>query len=371
MLFRTLFNKQERAIEVALPTPYLLPQPLTGALSVSSTSTLSIPAAYRCVAMISDTVGSLPLHARRGRVNVEPTPQLLENPDRSQTRVETISSICASMAINGNAYLLLGDRDRLGYPRSALVLNPDAVNVQLNNNGVIQYLANGRPLESDDVMHIRSGILQGGSITGTGVLAVARETLGLAMGNEQTSAEMLTTGSIPSGVIQAQGEITKEEADAIKQAWIAAHGGRQMSPAVLSGGLEYKTLSFSASDMQLLEARKMSAQQVCQLFGVPAFLVGVPTDESRTYSNVQQDTRAFVNFCLRGYLTKIEAAFTKQLPRGQYARFDLDDLLRASRLERYQSHEIGLRNGWLSAEEVRAMEELEEADTALVEGITE
>lgn len=371
MLYRTLFSRQERAIEVALPTPYLLPQPLTGPMSVSSTSTLSIPAAYRCVAMISDTVGSLPLKAFRDRVCIEPSPPLLDNPDPSQTRVETIASICASMAINGNAYLLLGDRDRLGYPRSAIVLNPDAVNVQLNNNGVIQYQANGRNLETDDVMHIRAGVLQAGSLTGTGVLTVARQALGLAMGNEQTSAEMLVSGSIPSGVIQAQGEITKDEADAIKNAWLAAHGGRQYSPAVLSGGLEYKTLSFSAADMQLLEARRMSAQQVCQLFGVPAFLVGVPSDESRTYSNVQQDTRAFVNFCLRGYLTKIEAAFTQQLPRGQHARFDLDDLLRASRLERYQSHEIGLRAGFLTPEEVRDMEELEEEDYRVVEGITE
>ena len=46
------------------------------------------------------------------------------------------------------------------------------------------------------------------------------------------------------------------------------------------------------------------------------------------------------------------------LPRGQNARFVLDDLLRADTLERFQAYQIGLAAGFLTVDEVRAAEDL-------------
>ena len=108
----------------------------------------------------------------------------------------------------------------------------------------------------------------------------------------------------------------------------------------------------------MLESRKWNAVQVCQMFGVQPILAGVPSGESKTYQNVQQDTAMFVKFTLKGWLSRLEAAYTQMLPRGNEARFNLDDLLRADRKERYEAHAIGLDKGFLEVNEIREAEML-------------
>ena len=94
------------------------------------------------------------------------------------------------------------------------------------------------------------------------------------------------------------------------------------------------------------------------MFRVPAHMVNVPSEGSKTYANVTQDSLNFVRFCLRGWLTRIEQAFTRELPRGQKAKFQMDALLRGSRKERYDSYAIGISGGWLTVDEVRDLENI-------------
>jgi len=86
-------------------------------------------------------------------------------------------------------------------------------------------------------MHIR-GLTLPGSLTGLGPLAVQRRSLGLAIAGEEYSSELFVGGSMPSGVLHVEGELNKTEAEALKNGFVAAHGGRQRTPAVLSGGVK-------------------------------------------------------------------------------------------------------------------------------------
>ena len=135
---------------------------------------------------------------------------------------------------------------------------------------------------------------------------------------------------------------------------------------MLTGGLSYQPLSWSPDDLQLLESRRYSSEQICTIFGVPSHLVGVPIADSKTYSNVQQDNRAFVTFTLRGYMSRIEQSFSGLIPRGQVALFNTDDFERADRQTRYEAHKIALDAGWLTIDEIRRIEDLP-TDAATVE----
>jgi HK97 family phage portal protein len=110
--------------------------------------------------------------------------------------------------------------------------------------------------------------------------------------------------------------------------------------------------------MELLDSRRYNAEQMCTLFGVPPHLVGVPSQDSKTYSNVQQDSQFFVRFTLRPLAIKIEEALSTLLPRGQRAVFNFDAVLRADTQTRYDAYETGLRAGFLTIDEVRALEGL-------------
>ena len=359
MIFNSFFNRQTRALNApTLPDRFIPPQSLTGGINVTEGTTLSIPAAYRCVQLISDSIASLPFDSYRDDTRVDPTPQILRQPDPSQTRVETLGAAVSSLVMRGNAYFLLGNRDRFGFPQTAILVSPDAVSINIANDGTIIYRVNGREYSADEILHIRGGVLTPGSISGAGPLQLQRRTLALSLSGDEAAAEAHVSGSIPSGVISSPSELTQDEASILKQNFVKAHGGRQKSPAVLTGGLSYQPLSWSPDDLQLLESRRYSAEQICTIFGVPNHLVGVPLADSKTYSNVQQDNRAFVTFTLRGYMSRIEQSFSGLIPRGQVALFDTDDFERADRHSRYEAHKIALEAGWLTIDEIRLLENM-------------
>ena len=77
---------------------------------------------------------------------------------------------------------------------------------------------------------------------------------------------------------------------------------------------------------------------------------------SMTYSNVEQEWLAFVRFTLMQYLRKIEEALTEISPLGQTIRFDLEVLLRSDTKSRYDAHRVALDAGFLTVDEVRAIE---------------
>lgn len=79
---------------------------------------------------------------------------------------------------------------------------------------------------------------------------------------------------------------------------------------------------------------------------------------SDTYSNAEQENQQFIRQTLMGYLAEIEDAFTYLTARGQYVRFNVDGLLRSDTNSRYSAHEIGLRAGFLTINEARAIEGL-------------
>ena len=49
MIFNSLFNRETRSTNITMPDRFIPPQSLTGGLAITEGTTLSIPAAYRCV----------------------------------------------------------------------------------------------------------------------------------------------------------------------------------------------------------------------------------------------------------------------------------------------------------------------------------
>ncbi len=361
MLLRALLGKPEtRADNFVLPGPGLFNQPLTGPLSVNDGTTLSIPAAFRCVQILSDSIATLPLKAVRNGQVIADTPQLLRRPDPQESRIDTVAALVTSLLMHGNAYALIGNRDRLGFATSLTVLAPPAVSV-MQEAGAVVYKVGGQSFDSSEIMHIR-GLTLPGSLTGLGPLAVQRRSLGLAIAGEEYSSELFVGGSMPSGVLHVEGELNKTEAEALKNGFVAAHGGRQRTPAVLSGGVKYDALGWSSADLELLESRKYNAQAIATIFGVPGHLIGIAQSDSMTYSNVQQDSISFVRWSIQPWASRVEAALTELLPRGQEAKFNMGGLMRADMQTRYQAHAVALSSGFMTVDEVRALEDLEALD---------
>lgn len=355
--------RRRTALETRDPDPFppwsppIWNQNLAG-IQVTDETALSLVTLYRCVDLVASTIGSLSVHAYRDGERLRPTPQIIETPNVSETRVDTFSALITSALLRGNGYALLGDLDRFGHPRQMVVLNPDAVQVRVAAaTGTISYAVGGDTYAGEEIVHLR-GFMRPGHVVGSGILELHRHALGLAIAEHEYTERIFSEGSIPSGVISTDADITPEAATALKRAWVNSHGGRDRTPAVLSGGIKYSPIQLSNSDLELLAARKWSATQIAAMCGVPAHLAGAPSESSLTYSTTTEDARAFVRFGLRPHIVRLEQTLTKALPRGQSASISLGDYLQPDLLTRMQAAEIAVAVGIKTIEEVRAEEGL-------------
>ena len=76
-----------------------------------------------------------------------------------------------------------------------------------------------------------------------------------------------------------------------------------------------------------------------------------------TYSNIEQEAINLLKFTLGAHLVRRADAY-RSSPRGTWAQANTDALLRSDTTSRYQAHEIGIRAGFLTTNEARALEDL-------------
>jgi HK97 family phage portal protein len=330
---------------------------------VDTETTLSVPAIWRGVTMIADTVGTMSLDAYRNDVKLEPTPRLLERPNPLETRVETISAMAAAILLHGNYVAILGEPGASGYPESIYPVNPERVQIKLEAGEKVFYIENRR-YTSNEIFHIK-GFSMPGDFAGVGIIAAQRQGIGAAIAVMKYAAKYFAGGAMPSYAIKSSNPDLQEiEAQQLKHMWSQQYGGTSREPVVLNASTDIEPLTANANDSQLVEARGAATTDSANIVGVPGEALGAP-NSSRTYSNIESRQLDFLRTSIMPITHRIEATFTDYLPRGQEAEFDYDSLLRADTLTRYQAHKIALESGFLTKDEVRELEGLPPLGTPL------
>ena len=88
----------------------------------------------------------------------------------------------------------------------------------------------------------------------------------------------------------------------------ARNAGR---PMLLEGGLDWKPMGFSPSDMEFQKTKESAAREIALAFGVPPMLIGIQGDA--TYSNYQEAHRAFYRLTVLPLATRVAAALADWL----------------------------------------------------------
>lgn len=358
--------------------PLIPPRPLFGVANtgtyVDSESAIRTSTVYSCVRLLGDTISSLPMGAyvRRGRNRLSYssvygyTPEWVNKPNPESTRLEFIEQIITSLHMHGNAFILTV-RDDMGEVTELYVLNPNEIR--------IERLAPGEPLvyrvkdpeglydkilTKNELLHIPLFRIPG-SHYGLSPIGACRMSVGIAQASDTYAASYFGNAANPGGVIEVAGELTPDQAGDISRNWQEAHAGPYMAGKVgiLSGGASFKPLSINAQDAQLLEARRFNVEDIARIFRVPLSLLGHPTQGAMSYASVEAQNLSFVQHSLRPLLERLEQALSPLLPEADgFIRFNLDALLRGTTIERFDAYTKGLREGFLSLNDVRQYEDL-------------
>lgn len=345
-------------------------------IDVTADSAIRMSTVYACVRLLGDTISSLPLGAyvRRGRARISyaaaygETPYWVNTPNPETSRIEFYEQVISSLNIHGNAFILTV-RDDNNEVVELYCLNPDDVRIRrLRPNEPLVYEVQTRDeqgaftqiLTKNEMLHIPLFRLPG-SHYGLGPIAAARLTIGAAMAADTYAASYFGNAANPGGVIEVPGELTEDQAQDIGRDWNITHTGpyRAGKIGVLSGGASFKPLTLNAQDAQLLDTRRFNVEDIARLFRVPISLLGHPVAGAMSFASVEAQNLSFVQHSLRPLLERLEQAFSTLLPEPDgFIKFNLDALLRGTTLERYEAYTKGLREGFLSLNDVHAMEDM-------------
>lgn len=344
-------------------------------VSVTPESSLRYAAVLACVRVLAEGVAQLPLilyeRQGRGRRKAEEHPlyDLLHvAPNSAMTSFEWREISMAHLALWGNAYAEI-ERNGAGRPVGIWPLMPWAMAVHVRKNGERWYeykvnVTDPVVLRQDQVLHVPGFGYDG--IEGKSLIRLAREAVGLGIAAEQYGSAFFSNGARPSVVLEHPGVLSDEAYEKLKNSWRAEHEGLSNAQrmAILEEGMKLQTFGVPPEDAQFLETRRYQRTEIAAIYRVPPHMIG--DLERATFSNIEQQSLDFVIHTLQPWLVRIEQRLSTLLSEAErqryYAKHLVAGLLRGDMASRYQSYSTGRQWGWLSANDVRELEDLNPVD---------
>lgn len=295
-------------------------------VSLTKTGFTANPIGFRAVKMIAEAAAALPLvlqDAER-RYDSHPVLVLLGRPNAGQGRAELLEALFGQLLLTGNGYLeAVGDAE---LPLEIHVLRSDRISVVPGVNGWpigYEYNVNGRKHRftaaenQSQICHIKSFHPQDDHY-GFSALQAAANAIDVHNAASRWSKALLDNAARPSGAIvyrgaDGQASLSADQYDRLISEMENQHQGARNAgrPMLLEGGLDWKPMGFSPSDMEFQKTKEAAAREIATAFGVPPMLLGIPGDA--TYANYQEANRAFYRLTVLPLATRVSSAIADWL----------------------------------------------------------
>ena len=262
---------------------------------------------FRCVRMIAEAAAATPLVATDGarRLDEHPALRLLRAPNPGQLGAAFFEALYGHLLLTGDAYVEAAGRMSTGAPLELHALRPDRMRVVPGPDGwpeAYEYTVGGRKVrfdmsaEEQPILHLRS-FHPLDDHYGMSPLEAAAAAVDIHNAASGWSKALLDNAARPSGAIVYRSPdgatLSAEQYARLVDELEANHQGARNAgrPMLLEGGLDWKPMGFSPTDMEFLETKTAAARDIAIAFGVPPMLLGLPGDA--TYANYQEANRAF------------------------------------------------------------------------------
>lgn len=351
----------------------------TSGKRVNERTSMQMTAVYSCVRILSEAVAGLPLHLYQYTDNgskekaVEHSLYFLlhDEPNPEMTSFVFRETLMTHLLLWGNAYAQI-IRNGKGEIMALYPLMPDRMTVDRDEKGRLYYeymvSSDDAPtmkgstvrLPPSEVLHIPGLGFDG--LVGYSPIAMAKNAIGMAIACEEYGAKFFANGAQPSGVLEHPGTI--KDPSRVRESWTQTFGGSQNANkvAVLEEGMKYTPISISPEQAQFLETRKFQINEIARIFRVPPHMVG--DLEKSSFSNIEQQSLEFVKYTLDPWVSRWEQSIVRSLltveeKKQYFVKFNVDGLLRGDYQSRMNGYAIGRQNGWMSANDIRELENLD------------
>jgi len=278
------------------------------------------PVGFRVVRLISEAAAALPLVLQdcERRYEQHPLLTLLRRPNPAQGRSEFLEAVYAQLLLSGNAYVEAVAAPEGGVPVELHVLRSDRMAVVPGADGwpsAYDYAVGGRKHRfqmgegATPICHVRA-FHPLDDHYGLSPIEAAATAVDVHNSASRWSKALLDNAARPSGAIvfkgaDGQGTMSNEQFERLQAEMEMHHQGARNAgrPMLLEGGLDWKPMGFSPSDMEFHKTKEAAAREIALAFGVPPMLLGIPGDA--TYANYQEANRAFFRLTVLPMAAKV------------------------------------------------------------------
>ncbi|MCJ7873750.1 phage portal protein [Marinovum sp. 2_MG-2023] len=292
------------------------------AVSLTRTGFAGNPVGFRAVKLIAEAAAALPLVLQDTgrRYEEHPLMALVKRPNPAQGRAELLEALYGHLLLSGNGYVEAVSGDT-GVPLELHVLRSDRMSLVPGRDGwpvAYEYSVGGRKHRFDvtgalsPICHVKNFHPQDDHY-GFSPMQAAAQALDVHNAASRWSKALLDNAARPSGAIvyrgaDGQASMSAEQFDRLSSEIEANHTGARNAgrPMLLEGGLDWKPMGFSPSDMEFHKTKDAAAREIALAFGVPPMLLGIPGDA--TYANYQEANRAFYRLTVLPLAERVTAA---------------------------------------------------------------
>lgn len=281
------------------------------------------PIGFRAVKLIAEAAAAVPLICQdlHCRFDAHPMLDLLRRPNPGQGRAELFEALFGQLLLTGNAYLEAVGETAKGMPLELHVLRSDRMSILPGADGwpvAFEYSVGGKRHRfdmtgsPDPICHIKS-FHPLDDHYGLSPMQAAAVAVDVHNSASSWSKALLDNAARPSGAIvfrgaDGQGGLSPEQYDRLVSEMEMHHQGARNAgrPMLLEGGLDWKQMGFSPSDMEFHTTKQAAAREIALAFGVPPMLIGIPGDA--TYANYAEANRAFYRLTVLPLVSRVAAS---------------------------------------------------------------
>jgi HK97 family phage portal protein len=327
---------------------------------------MQLSAIWSCSRLLAETVAGLPLEINDKSLPGNPplrsdvSELFAGKVNRYQTRFEFFETMMLNLVMTGNCYArkqYVGNRLVGLVPlmssqvETRLMLDGSIVHYYYSDDGVAAYAA-------ESIWHVK---LFGNGIVGLSPLGYARNTIGIALAGERRISQTFQNGGKPTGVLMIDKMLTDKQREQVRNEFNELREGNSDRLMVLEASMKYEKVSMSPEDIELLDSRRFSIEDLARFMGVPSVLINDTSGSTTWGSGIEQIVQGFYKLNLRPYLERFESSITHNLMAPGLrskadVRFDFDALLRADRAARAEAKQKEINSGQITPNEARAEE---------------
>ncbi|OMB98419.1 phage portal protein [Mycobacterium sp. NS-7484] len=334
------------------------------------------PSVRRTVSFLGRNIAQLGIHMfeRRGdtdrkRVTAHPLARLMQQPNRFTTRYRFLNTLVHDFAIYDCAYwwkIKAADGQRKLIHLPAPLVTPKGDNWMTPEEFEFRGTKGARMIPADQIVYFRGY----GGISDAGVSPI--ESLRQVLREDWTASEMrdqiMRNGARHSGFItrpEGAPQWSDDARERFKKDWqtkyagaMAANGG---GTPLLEDGMTFTAASQTAKDLQYIESRKLTDEEVARTYFIPPPMIGIL--DHATFSNIEEQHQMLYQDTLGPWLSMFQDEIELQLlpefepvkPEGFYIEFNLMEKLSGNVEKRDESITRSVGGPWRTINEGRAL----------------